>query len=259
MFNYPYWYVSVSSYSNPSTKTEPKQYGYKQQVIQELEKSIELFRANNAKVEQLDAYKYKVLPKLCNQAIVVSIYFHTDKFKSQFPSYWYQINCNKSKALGNEQLLTNILLNDKQCLDLEVLQHKGKHTKTKLLITNSTNSLIIEDEFDEVIPTNLLTGDIIYKLITTNCLVTNINAVNSLKIISLVNCYYQPKQIITKCNDVYLSPLAILDKKGDKYLLTTEEENYSELLEAYNSVLGCCRKFKYANLQYSHIEYVDLV
>lgn len=267
MYNYPLWYLHVASFKNPinnhvielNLKRKRETRLYLEQAKEILADKLVLFKANNNRVEQLTETKYLIHHPKSTDPLVVSILFDLDKFKRYYAHYFFRLtrHTNSDKT----EVLLDILNTDKFCVDLNILTGKGKTVNTKLLTTDSINPLIIEDELEDLEVSCLTLGDVIHKVITTDVLLSaTTNALDSkaLKVFYLSNCYYQPKQLVQLCNDSYLTVNVVLDSNGDKYLLTTEDDDYLALLEAYNSVLGCVRKINYCQLQYAHIEYCDL-
>lgn len=259
MYNYPLYYIHTASYYNPSCHPQPvkqEQRLYLQQALELVADKLAKFEANGNTVDSLSNQSWVVEFADFTDPITVNISFDLDCFKRNYSHYFWRLT--RDNITDKSNVFTDILTTDNFVVDLSVLINKGKTVSTKLLFTNSVNPLFIEDEFEELEETNYQLGDVIYKLITTNCLITNVSNNNSLKIYYLHNCYYQPKQIVNACEDNYLTINALLDIKGNKYLITTEDDNYSNLLEAYNSVLGCVRKINYVCLHYAHIEYCNL-
>ena len=251
MYNYPLYYLHVASYKNPSNNHPTETRLYKDQAIALLQDKLTLFEANNNKVEQLQDNRYLVKYPESNDPIVVSVLFDLDKFKTKYSNYFYRLNRDKDKNKPIE-IFSDILLTDKVVIDLSTLVNKGKVVNAKLLTTTSTNPLTIEYELDETEVITMQLGDFLYNCISTNYITTN---TNDITIIQLVDSYYQPKQLISLCNDYCLEPNVILSTKTARYLITTEQD--ANLLTAYNSILKS-RKIEYLNLQYAHIEYCNL-
>jgi hypothetical protein len=259
MYNYPLYYIHTASYYNPSCHPQPvkqEQRLYLQQALELVADKLAKFEANGNVVDQLSEKSWVVEFADFTDPITVNIAFDLDCFKRNYSHYFWKLTRDNNKDKSN--VFADILFTDKFVVDLSVLSNKGKLVITKQLTTNSTNVLTIEDELENTEIVNLQLGDILLTAITNKSYLSNIDSVKSLKIIKLHNCYYQPKQIVNLCSNNYLTINVILDIKGDKYLLTTEEDKYCNLLEAYNSVLGCARKVDFVNFQYAHIEYIDL-
>lgn len=259
MYNYPLFYIHTASYKNPACHPQhirQEQRLYFSQAVEIVNFKLEKFLYNNHKVEQLTDKSWLVHLVNSNDPVTINICFDLDEFKLRYSSYFYRLtrDSNKDKSLVFE----DILFTDKVCLDLSILSNRGKLVSTKLLTTNATNPLTIEDELEEVkITSYLQLGDILYNCITTNTLISNINDPNSLKIIELVDCYYQPKQLLSLCDYYFLDPNVILSTKKLRYIITTEEDDYINILRAYQTVFKC-KKVNYLHLQYAYIEYCNL-
>lgn len=251
MYNYPLYYLHVASYKTPSNNHPTETRLYLNQAKNLLQDKLAKFQLNNNKVEQLQENSYLVQHPNSNDPIVVSVLFDLDKFKSKYSNYFYRFNRDKDKNKSME-IFSDILLTDNVVIDLSVLVNKGKRCNTKLLTTNSTNLLTIEEELDELNTNNLQLGDFLYNCVTTNYITTN---TNDIKIVELVDNYYQPKQLISLCDDYCLEPNILLSTKNTRYLITTE--NDTNLLTAYSSIIKC-KKVNCINLQYAHIEYCNL-